>query len=521
MKINIVGGGPAALYFAIQLKKLDAAYRITIFERDGPNDTYGWGIVFSENADRLLTANDPETHAEIRRVAETWDFVGVHYRDQYFQVRGNTMYGIQRLAFLQILHRRARELGVDLRFNSNIADESQLETLRRESDLLVGADGANSLVRRTYQDFFLPILDMRQNKYIWLGTHQIYHGLTYGFCEDGHGLYISHSYKFNPTTSAFIVECLPETFYRAGFANKSDEETIRHLENVFQNVLGGQKILTNNFVKWFNFTLVKNKRWSWENVVLLGDALHTAHFSIGSGTKLAVEDSVALARAFREKKQVPDALAEFKRLRQAYIGDFQDAAVRSLSWLENIKSQMHLEPIPFVYGLVTRSARVGYNRLKRQAPEFIARYDTWRVRQSAELGIPSAFLDLFQKRAYGHLATLMPDGTPQVTSVYVDYDPASQCLLVNSAKGRQKDYNMERDPNVAVEITDPDNPNRYLQIRGRVVEITEDGADDHLDLLAQRYIAREKYPPTWRFPNEVRRIYKIEPKHVTAWEPFG
>ncbi len=519
MKINVVGGGPAALYFAILMKQQNSDNTITLFERDGPNDTYGWGIVFSENAGRLMKANDPETFSEIERIAMTWDFVGVHYRDTYFRVRGNFMYGIQRLAFLQILHKRALKLGVDIRFNTNITEPAQLEELR-QADLLVGADGGNSFVRRSYQDFFLPILDTRQNKYVWLGTNHLFHGLTYAFRETTDGLYISHSYKFSPTTSAFIVECPPETWYRAGFEKMGDNETCEYLTDIFQEALGGHPVIHNSFVKWINFVLIKNKRWSFDNVVLLGDALHTAHFSIGSGTKLALEDSVALARALRENNTVSAALAAFDRFRKMMISDFQDAAVHSLSFLENIQNQLHLDPVPFVYNLVTRSNRVGFNRLKRQAPEFIAEYEEWRKTQRGYTGrIPREFLDLFQKRAFGHLSTLMPNGSPQVTSVYVDYD--GEYLLINSAKGRQKDLNMERNPNVAVEITDPDNPNRYVQIRGRVVEITEQGADEHLDRLAQRYIAREKYPPTWRFPNEVRRIYRISLDHVTAWQPFG
>jgi PPOX class probable F420-dependent enzyme len=299
----------------------------------------------------------------------------------------------------------------------------------------------------------------------------------------------------------------------------SEEEACGHLEEVFREDLGGHTLLTNNFLKWTNFLLLKNKRWSHKNIVLLGDALHTVHFSIGSGTKLAMEDAVALARAISVRREVRAALREFERARKPMIDQFQDAALHSLTWLEHVEDQLALDPIPFAHGVVTRSNRVGYNRLKRQAPEFIDKYEAWRQAQPSSGPIPREFHDLFNKVASGHLATLMPDGTPQVTSVYVDYD--GRYMLVNSTRGRQKDLNMQEHPEVAIQIPDPDNPNRYLAVRGRVVEITEEGADEHLDKLARRYLGRDRYPPTWRFPGEVRRIYKIEPRHVTAWEPFG
>ncbi|MBI4787470.1 MAG: TIGR03618 family F420-dependent PPOX class oxidoreductase [Chloroflexi bacterium] len=518
MKITIVGGGAGGLLFAILMKMANASNAITVVERDGPNDTFGWGVVFSQKTMDLLRDNDPETYARALDATEHWDYVSVVHQGEKNDVRGNVFYGIQRLTFLNILHERARALGVELRFHTNITDESQLEELA-QADLLVGADGANSFVRRTYGDFFLPSTDLRQNKYVWLGTQQPFGGLTLTFRETQAGLFIAHSYRFSPTMSTFIVEVPPDTWLNSGLAKMPEPAALAYLENIFKDDLGGHPLLSNNFLKWTNFSLLKNKHWSHRNIVLLGDACHTVHFSIGSGTKLAMEDAVALATAFSETQATGDALKRYEHARKPMIDQFQDAAVQSLSWLENIKSHLQLPPIPFAYGLVTRSNRVGFNRLKRQAPEFIERYEAWRKQQPSSGPVPREFLDLFQKVAFGHLATMMPDGTPQVTSVYVDYD--GMHILINSTKGRQKDRNMERCPDVALQIPDPDNPNRYLGIRGRVVEITEEGADEHLDKLAQRYLGRDKYPPTWRFPNEVRRIYKIEPKHVTAWEPFG
>ncbi|MDE3087927.1 MAG: TIGR03618 family F420-dependent PPOX class oxidoreductase [Chloroflexota bacterium] len=517
MKVNIIGGGPAGLYFAILLKQQDAAHTITLYERDAPTDTFGFGVVFSQKTMNLLRENDPESYAEITPVTESWDHVAVVHRGEKISVRGNVTYGIRRLAFLNVLQKRAAQLGIALHFRAPIDDAARLEELA-QCDLLVGADGVNSLVRRTYSDFFLPMTDLRQNKYIWLGTNQPFDGLTLTFRETNAGLFIAHSYRFSKTNSTFIVEVPSETWLRAGLVKMSEAQTLAYLADVFQDDLARNPLFSNNS-KWINFPLLKNKRWYFGNRVLLGDALHTAHFSIGSGTKLALEDAIALAQCCAAQPTIAAALPEFQRVRKPMVDQFQDAALKSLSWLENVQSHMPLDPVPFTYGVVTRSNRVGYNRLKRQAPEFIARYEAWRNQQPSTGPIPREFVDIFQKESFGHLVTLMPDGTPQVTSVWVDYD--GKYILINSAKGRQKDLNMERNPIVALQIPDPDNPNRYIGIRGRVVEITEAGADEHLDKLARRYIARDKYPATWRFPNEVRRIYKIEPQHVLAWEPFG
>ena len=515
MRIRVVGGGPAGLYFAILMKKQDPTHAITLFERDGPTDTFGWGIVFSDRTYAFLRDHDAPTYEAITAASQTWDPVDVVHKGQRISVRGNRFSGIARLTFLGILQRRCRDLGVDLRFHAPIGAVSEVG----ECDLLVGADGANSLVRRAYADFFQPSIDVRQNRYIWLGTPQRFAGLTLGFRETDAGLFIYHAYTFDARTSTFIVECPVATWARAGFEGMSDAETCAYLADVFKEDLEGQPLLSNNFVKWLNFPLVKNRNWSHEHVVLLGDALHTAHFSIGSGTKLALEDAIALAGCFAERPSVRDALAAFQRVRKPVVDEFQDAALASLVWLEHVQEHLHLDPVPFAYRLMTRSRRVGYARLQRKDPAFVARYDEWRRGQAAAGPIPAEFLDLFRKRTVAHLATVMPDGTPHVTPVWVDYD--GRHVLVNSAAGRQKDRNMARRPHVAIEIADPDNPNRYVHVRGPVVEITEAGADAHLDALARRYLGLDAYPASWRFPGEVRRLYRIAPERVSTWDPFG
>jgi anthraniloyl-CoA monooxygenase len=371
MRITIIGGGPAGLYFAILMKKLDAAHEITIIERDGPDDTFGWGIIFSDQTFSYLKDSDQESFDDITNSCEIWDNLDVVHKGQKVSVRGNRFSGIGRLRFLNILQKRATELGVEIRFQTNIADVNELEPC----DLLIGADGANSLVRRAFSDSFEPVLDWRKNKYIWLGTHKLFHGLTLTFRENDAGLFIAHSYKFNKTTSTFIVECGEQTWMNAGLDQKSGEQTCDYLAEVFGDDLEGHPLMSNNFVQWLNFLLVKNRRWSHNNVALVGDALHTAHFSIGSGTKLALEDSIALAKCFRADRVVKDALAEFERVRKPVVDQYQQAANASLLLFENAKDEMHLDPILLAYKLMTRSKRIDYEKLKKRDPDFIAAYD--------------------------------------------------------------------------------------------------------------------------------------------------
>ena len=373
-KINVIGGGPAGLYFAILMKRQDRSREIIVVERDGPDDTFGWGIVFSDQTFSYLEEGDRPSFQQIVAACEIWDNVDVVHKGERITIRGNRFSGIGRLKFLGILRERCRELGVDLRFHTNVDDVEPY----RDCDLTVGADGANSAVRRAYQDFFKPSIDVRKNKYVWLGTNQLFHGLTLTFRENEAGHFIAHSYKFDETTSTFIVECDEATWQRAGFDKKGGAETCAYLRRVFEDDLEGHELLTNNFVRWVNFPLVRNRSWSHENVVLLGDALHTAHFSIGSGTKLALEDSIALAKCFAEQPDVTGALREFERTRRPVVEALQDAAFSSLLTLENIVEDWELEPLPFAYKLMTRSGRVTHEKLKKRDPEFALAYEEWR-----------------------------------------------------------------------------------------------------------------------------------------------
>jgi anthraniloyl-CoA monooxygenase len=370
MKINLIGAGPAGLYFALLMKKSDASREVTVYERNAPGSTFGWGVVFSDKTLSYLRDSDEPSHAEITRAFATWDNVDVVHRDERVSVRGNKFSGIARIKLLNILQERCRRLGVELRFETNVADTDAL----RDCDLLVGADGVNSAVRDRYRDQFQPDVSVRSNKYIWFGTRRLFHGLTLTFRETGDGVFAAHSYKFDSGTSTFIVECDERTWDAAGFASMSDDETRAHLAMVFARDLDGHELLSNNS-KWINFLLVRNARWGFENVALVGDALHTAHFSIGSGTKLALEDSIALHDCFARGRGVPAALAEFERERKPVIEEYQRAAYESLVWFENMRDYVHLAPLPFAFSLMTRSKRITHESLRQRDPAFVAAYE--------------------------------------------------------------------------------------------------------------------------------------------------
>src|SRR5262245_1927796 len=372
MKINIVGGGPAGLYFALLMKKQDPRHEILIVERDGPGDTYGWGIVFSDETLSSLRDADEPSHRAITERFVTWDNVDVVRGEDKVSIRGNRFAGLARVAFLDVLQRRCAELGVEIRYHRPLAEVSELGP----ADLLVGADGARSLVRRAYEAEFGPSLDVRKNRYIWLGTPRLFDGLTLTFRESEHGLFVAHSYKFDAAASTFIVEAVGDAWEKAGFAAMAPEETCAYLGRVFATDLQGAPLLTNNFVKWLSFVIVKNARWHNDRVVLLGDALHTAHFSIGSGTKAAVEDAIALARSFAEAgDDVPRALASFARTRKPVVDGLQAAAHSSLVWFEEAASRMRLSALDLAYDLMTRSGRIDLEKLRRRDPAFAAAWE--------------------------------------------------------------------------------------------------------------------------------------------------
>ena len=383
MKIAVIGGGPAGLYFSLLAKKWKPEAQIDLFERNAPDDTFGWGVVFSDKTLSYLQAEDIPTWQTITDRFECWENVDIIHHDEKVTVRGNKFSGIARIEILRILQERCRELNVALHFRKPVADLSEFG----DYDLIVGADGVNSEVRSQFEDCFKPDLSTRTNRYIWYGTHHLFHGLTLTFRENSAGVFAAHSYKFDSDTSTFIVECDEETWSAAGFQDMDDDSTRRYLEEVFHHDLDGAQLLSNNS-KWINFVLVRNRHW-WCTmaqtetrakplVVLLGDALATVHFSIGSGTKLALEDAISLVHALKlTDGALPDALLEFEARRRGQVQEYQDAAYESLQLFENLKDYMHLDPIPFAFKLMMRSGKVDRENLRRRDPLFLEKYEQY------------------------------------------------------------------------------------------------------------------------------------------------
>jgi anthraniloyl-CoA monooxygenase len=373
VKIVFIGGGPAGLYCGLLLKKANPTRSITIIERNPPDATYGWGVVFSDRTLSSFREADYKTYVDITDRFVIWDAIDVRYRGELIRCGGNVFSGISRKLLLNILQRRCQELGVRLRFESEIADLSGFA----DCDLIVGADGINGVIRQTYAHVFRPSLDVGKSKYIWLGTHRVFDSFTFIFRENEYGLFQAHAYPFNGETSTFIIECDEASWRRAGLDKADEAESIAYCEQLFANDLGGRALMSNNS-RWINFITVKNKTWRYRNVVLLGDAAHTAHFSIGSGTKLAMEDAIALANAYEQHgNNISAALIDYELDRRPVVGRFQEAARESQTYFENLKRYLHLEPMQFAFHLLTRSGRISYDNLRLRDPYFVDAVDCW------------------------------------------------------------------------------------------------------------------------------------------------
>jgi len=370
VRIECIGGGPSSLYFAILMRKAFADARITVHERNRPDDTFGWGVVFSDETLGNFEQADPESYAEIRRQFAYWGDIDTFYGGTRVRSTGHGFCGLSRKRLLQIFHARCIDLGVDLRFQDEVPG---LEAVR-DADLVVAGDGVQSMVRTALAAEFEPTIEWGACRFCWLGTTKPLDAFTFVFRENEHGLFVVHAYPFEPGLSTWIVECHEDTWTKAGLDRATEAETVRYVETLFADHLAGHQVLTNRSV-WRRFPLIKNERWHHDNVVLVGDAVHTAHFSIGSGTKLAMEDAIALAGAFRAHgtSDVPMVLAAYEEARRVDVAKVQRAAGTSQAWFENAARWMKQSPLQLTFNLMTRSKRITYDNLGRRDPALVAR----------------------------------------------------------------------------------------------------------------------------------------------------
>jgi anthraniloyl-CoA monooxygenase len=384
MKVHVIGGGPAGLYFAILAKKAWPQTRITVFERNRPDDTFGFGVVFSDETLDTFEVYDRESYRAIVGHFAYWDDIEIHFRGTTHRIGGNGFCGCSRGTLLKILGRRARSLGVEIKYQSEI---SPLDPINRDADVVVVADGINSRMREAFAGKFKPSVDLRPNFFSWMGSTRPFDAFTFFFRETEHGIFIGHCYQYEPQRSTWITETDPHTFARAGLDKLDEAASARFIEGLFAKELQGHRLITNRSI-WRNFPTIRCERWVADNMVLIGDAKATAHFSIGSGTKLAMEDGIALYEAFRSTggRDVAAALAQFESQRREEVEKTQHSADVSLVWFEHVDRFWNMDPTRFAFGLMTRSKAITYDNLALRAPEFVKQADRVVARDVRALG---------------------------------------------------------------------------------------------------------------------------------------
>lgn len=364
MKVGIVGGGPAGLFFAYLLKRHDATHRIRIVERDAETATYGWGVVFSDIALAFVRDAAPRLYAAISDGQEVFDAMCIVHRGVAVPLPNNTFHRMARIHLLRVLREHCGALGVAIEFGRKVDDIGEFD----DCDLVVAADGASSAIRTRYRQHFLPVIDVRPNRFAWYGTTALIDPLSLVFRENKDGLFIAHAYRYSRTHSTFLVECDPASLSNAGLDRMSEAQSLAYGGMVFRDDLGGEPLLSNRS-EWFRYGIVSNRHWHWRNVVLLGDALRTGHPSVGSGTRLAMQDAIALFdAALACGDDIKALLTEFERRRRPGSDALQAAAIRSTEWYETVREKLHLDPISFAYDYLRRTGRVSHDDIRQRDP---------------------------------------------------------------------------------------------------------------------------------------------------------
>src|SRR5215217_2106600 len=377
MKIAVIGGGPAGLYFSILMKKLDPRADVTVYERNRADDTFGFGVVFSDATLDNFEKYDLPSYWRITEEFAYWDDIAIHFKGTVHRIGGNGFCGCSRRSLLLILQERARELGVKLVFGVEVDDDGPFDG----ADLVVIADGINSRFRERHAAHFEPEVDLRPNKFAWMGSTRPLDAFTFIFQDTEWGPFIAHAYQYEAGASTWVFETDPQTFERAGLGAMSEAESARLMERIFGWFLDGHPVLTNRSI-WRSFPMIRNERWVRGNMVLIGDAKGSAHFSVGSGTKLAMEDAIALHEALRQEPTIDAALTRYETGRREEVEKTQHAADVSLVWFEHVARFWDFDPVQFAFGVMTRAKAITYDNLRLRAPGFVAEVDRTFARQA-------------------------------------------------------------------------------------------------------------------------------------------